>query len=146
MPKLYELTSQYNQIFQSITESDSDLEQLEELLTNIEEEFDIKAENIAKLIRSLDGDIKAYKEEADRLATRKEVTENRQKRLKDYLETNMKAMGKENIKGSIFSLTMQNNPPKVVIDNEKVIPKKYKTYELHISQERANGRYKAGKK
>lgn len=133
MPKLYELSSQYNQIFQDITDG-LDIEQLEAKLTDIEEAFNIKAENIAKLIKSLDGDIKAYKEEADRLSARKKTIENHQSRLKAYLEANMKAMGKESVKGSILTLSIQDNPPQVIIDNEKVIPKRYKFYELNIAK------------
>jgi riboflavin biosynthesis pyrimidine reductase len=131
MPKLYELSSQYNQIFNSITE-ESDLDWLEECLESIEEEFEVKAENIAKLIKSLDGDIKAYKEEVDRLSTRKKFVENHQDRLKAYLESNMKALGKEKIKGNVFTLAMQNNPPRAVVDSEDDIPECYKVTEIHI--------------
>lgn len=133
MPKLYELSSQYNQIFLTMTE-ESDFEQLEETLTAIEEEFEVKAENIAKLIKSLDGDIKAYKEEVDRLSARKKAIENHQDRMKAYLESNMKALGKEKVKGNVFTIAMQNNPPKAVIDDESVVPELYKTYEIHISK------------
>lgn len=144
MPKLYELSSQYNQIFQSITE-DSDLEQLEEILTGIEEEFEVKAENVAKLIKSLDGDIEAYKKEVDRLAARKKAIENHQDRLKAYIESNMKATGKEKIKGNVFTIAMQNNPPKAIVDDEEVIPDTYKQYELHIAKKELLEDLKQGK-
>lgn len=144
MPKLYELTSQYNQIFQSITD-ESDLEQLEEMLSAIEEEFEVKAENIAKLIKSLDGDIKAYKDELDRLSARKKSIENHQERLKAYLEANMRATGKDKIKGSVFTIAMQNNPPKVVIDSEDDIPEQYKVYEVHITKKELLDDLKQGK-
>jgi DNA repair exonuclease SbcCD ATPase subunit len=144
MPKLYELTSQYNQIFQSITE-ESDLEHLEEMLSAIEEEFEVKAENIAKLIKSLDGDIKAYKDELDRLSARKKSIENHQERLKAYLEANMRATGKDKIKGNVFTLSMQNNPSKVVLDSEEDIPDEYKYYEMHIDKKRMLDDIKQGK-
>jgi uncharacterized membrane protein YheB (UPF0754 family) len=131
MPKLYELTSEYNRIFETMTE-ESDFEMLEEVLTAIEEDFEAKAENIAKLIKSLDGDIKAYKEEVDRLSARKKSIENHQDRLKVYLEANMRATGKDKIKGNVFTLAMQNNPPKAVIDSEGDLPEQYKVTEIHI--------------
>lgn len=145
MPKLYELTQQYNQIFNTIAE-ESDFEQLEQILSGIEEAFEIKAENIAKLIKSLDGDIEAYKKEVDRLSTRKKTLENYQDRMKVYLETNMKAIGKENIKGNIFTFFIQNNPPKVIVDNEKYIPKKYKSIEIHIDKKALLDSLKNGEK
>jgi phage host-nuclease inhibitor protein Gam len=145
MPKLYELTSQYNQIFQSITE-ESDLEQLEEMLTAIEEEFEVKAENIAKLIKSLDGDIKAYKEEVDRLTARKKTMENHQDRLKAYLESNMTALGKDKIKGNVFTIAMQNNPPKIVVDAEELILDMYKEYEVKLDKKMMLDDIKAGRK
>jgi riboflavin biosynthesis pyrimidine reductase len=131
MPKLYELSSQYNQIFYTMTE-ESDFNQLEETLAAIEEEFEVKAENIAKLIKSLDGDAKAYKEEVDRLSSRKKTIENHQDRLKAYLESNMTALGKDKIKGNVFTIAMQNNPPRAVVDSEGDIPECYKVTEIHI--------------
>jgi uncharacterized membrane protein YheB (UPF0754 family) len=144
MPKLYELTSEYNRIFETMTE-ESDFEMLEEILTNIEEEFEVKAENVAKLIKSLDGDIKAYKEEVDRLNARKKTIENHQDRLKTYLEANMKATGKDKIKGNVFTLAMQNNPPRAVIDSEEDIPEQYKTVEIHIEKKELLDDLKQGK-
>jgi hypothetical protein len=144
MPKLYELSSQYNQIFYTMTE-ESDFEQLEETLSGIEEEFEVKAENIAKLIKSLDGDAKAYKEEVDRLASRKKAIENHQDRLKAYLESNMVALGKDKIKGNVFTIAMQNNPPKAIVDIEELIPEQYKSYELHIAKKEILDDLKQGK-
>jgi len=144
MPKLYELSSRYNQIFNTMTE-ESDFEQLEEMLSGIEEEFEVKAENIAKLIKSLDGDIKAYKEEADRLSARKKTIENHQDRTKAYLEANMKALGKDKIKGNVFTIAMQSNPPRAIVDSEGDIPEVYKAYELHIAKKELLDDLKQGK-
>jgi hypothetical protein len=135
MPKLYHLTSQYNEIFYTMDE-ESDFGQLEEMLSAIEEEFEVKAENIAKLIKSFDGDIEGFKAEEKRLASRRKTLENYQDRMKQYLESNMKATGKEKIKGNVFSLAMQQNPLKVVVHDEGAISEMYKEYEVKLDKKR----------
>jgi hypothetical protein len=143
MPKLYDLSSQYNQIFYTMNE-ESDYDQLEETLSSIEEEFEVKAENVAKLIKSFDGDIEGFKAEEKRLAARRKSLENYQDRMKQYLESNMRATGKEKIKGNVFSLAMQNNPPKVIIHDEEAISDKYKEYEVKYDKKAMLEDLKAG--
>ncbi|AUN23790.1 hypothetical protein RSJ21_00375 (plasmid) [Clostridium botulinum] len=125
MAKLYELTQNYNNLLELVDNPEVPVEMLKESLDNIGEEIDIKLENVAKVIKSIEVDAKGLKEEEKRLAERRKSLENRIVNLKEYAENSMKATGKEKIKGKVFTLGIQKNPPSVDVVDEDNIPDKY---------------------
>lgn len=115
---LYELSL----AFQEVQNMDLDPEVMQDTLDSIEDAIENKAENIAKLIRNLESDVTAYKEEEDRLKAKRQATENKVKWLKTYLEDNMKLTGKTKFKSGMFNFSIQKNPASVNITDEKIIP------------------------
>lgn len=118
---LYELSV----AFQEVQNMDLDPEVMQDTLDSIEDAIENKAENIAKLIRNLESDVSAYKEEEDRLKTKRQATENKVKWLKTYLEDNMKLTGKTKFKSGMFNFSIQKNPASVNITDEKIIPEEF---------------------
>lgn len=118
---LYELSV----AFQEVQNMDLDPEVMKDTLDSIEDAIENKAENIAKLIRNLESDVAAYKEEEDRLKTKRQATENKVKWLKTYLEDNMKLTGKTKFKSGMFNFSIQKNPASVNITDEKAIPEEF---------------------
>lgn len=118
---LYELSL----AFQDVQNMDLDPEVMKDTLDSIEDAIESKAENIAKLIRNLESDVSAYKEEEDRLKTKRQATENKVKWLKTYLEDNMKLTGKTKFKSGMFNFAIQKNPASVNITDEKIIPEEF---------------------
>lgn len=118
---LYELSLS----FQEVQNMDLDPEVMKDTLDSIEDAIESKAENIAKLIRNLESDVSAYKEEEDRLKTKRQATENKVKWLKTYLEDNMKLTGKTKFKSGMFNFSIQKNPASVNITDEKAIPEEF---------------------
>ncbi len=118
---LYELSL----AFQEVQNMDLDPEVMKDTLDSIEDAIENKAENIAKLIRNLESDVAAYKEEEDRLKTKRQATENKVKWLKTYLEDNMKLTGKTKFKSGMFNFSIQKNPASVNITDEKAIPEEF---------------------
>lgn len=118
---LYELSL----AFQDVQNMDLDPEVMKDTLDSIEDAIESKAENIAKLIRNLESDVSAYKEEEDRLKTKRQATENKVKWLKTYLEDNMKLTGKTKFKSGMFNFSIQKNPASVNITDEKIIPEEF---------------------
>lgn len=125
MAKLYELTEHYNNLLDLINNDEVPKELIEKALSEVNEEFEVKAENIAKLIKSLEVDINGYKEEEKRMSTQRKYLENKISNLKEYLDGSMKALKKQKIKGKVFTLTIQKNPPSVEISDLKAIDSKY---------------------
>ncbi|WP_048784131.1 siphovirus Gp157 family protein [Streptococcus sp. 263_SSPC] len=118
---LYELSL----AFQDVQNMDLDPEVMKDTLDSIEDAIESKAENIAKLIRNLESDVTAYKEEEERLKTKRQATENKVKWLKTYLEDNMKLTGKTKFKSGMFNFSIQKNPASVNITDEKIIPEEF---------------------
>ena len=118
---LYELSL----AFQDVQNMDLDPEVMKDTLDSIKDAIESKAENIAKLIRNLESDVSAYKEEEDRLKTKRQATENKVKWLKTYLEDNMKLTGKTKFKSGMFNFLIQKNPASVNITDEKIIPEEF---------------------
>ena len=115
---LYELSL----AFQDVQNMDLDPEVMKDTLDSINDAIESKAENIAKLVRNLESDVSAYKEEEDRLKAKRQATENKVKWLKTYLEDNMKLTGKTKFKSGMFNFSIQKNPASVNITDEKIIP------------------------
>lgn len=118
---LYELSV----AFQEVQNMELDPEVMKDTLDSINDAIENKAENIAKLIRNLESDVSAYKEEEDRLKTKRQATENKVKWLKTYLEDNMKLTGKTKFKSGMFNFSIQKNPASVNITDERIIPEEF---------------------
>lgn len=118
---LYELSI----AFQEVQNMDLDPEVMKDTLDSIGGTFENKAENMAKLIRNLESDRLAYKEEEDRLKTKRQAVENKLEWLKTYLKDCMKLTGKTKFKSGVFKFSIQKNPVSVNITNKKIIPEDY---------------------
>ena len=123
--KLYELTQNYLNLQELLENEEIPKEMVIDALDNVGEELEAKAENIAKLIKTLEVDITGYKAEETRLALKRKSLENRVKSLKEYLDNAMKVTGKTEFKGQLFSFSIQKNPPSVNVIDEKLIPEEY---------------------
>ena len=118
---LYELSQNYL----AVQDMDLEPETLKDTLDSIEEAIEDKAENIAKWIRNLEADKKAFEEEEKRFKEKKQAADHRIKSLKLYLEDNMRLTGKTKFKAGFFSFAIQNNPPSVEVFDEALIPKQF---------------------
>lgn len=118
---LYELSQNYL----AVQDMDLEPETLKDTLDSIEETFEDKAENIAKLIRNLEADKKAFEEEEKRFKEKRQTADNRIKSLKLYLEDNMRLTGKTKFKTGVFNFAIQNNPPSVEVFDESLLPKQF---------------------
>ena len=126
MFKLYELTEMYQNIWELIDDEEIDLEALEMALTQIEDTIETKAESMAILVKSIEGDVVALKKEESRLAKRRKALENKQINIKNYLENQLNIMGIDKVKTKLFTVSLQNNPPSANILDENLIPEQYK--------------------
>lgn len=120
---LYDLEDSYINVLELLEEDENT--DLQNVLGQISEQFELKAENIAKLIKELDGESKTLTEEIKRLQAKKNSKDNNIKRLKLYLEDAMKTTGKTKFKTDLFSFGVQRNRPSLDIQNEDNIPQDY---------------------
>ena len=123
---LYNLTTAYMEILESGEEIIN--EDLQRLL-QLEEHISVKADNISKLIKNLEGNNLAIKTEVDRLTSIFKGNTNKIKSLKDYLMDNMKVAQISKIKTDLFNVTIAKNPVSIEIIDAEVLDEKYKKYE-----------------
>lgn len=119
--KLYELTDAYLNIAEAAEENDH----LHDALKVLDDEIEIKAENIGKIILGNKSEINTLKNEIDRLKTRIQSKKKANDRLQDYLQDNMEYLNKQKIKTPLMTLWIQNNPPSVDVKSEDHIPKEF---------------------
>ena len=122
---LYELRNEWEYELQTMLEEGVDEQVINDTLEGIGAEIEAKADGYAKIMRNLQAEADAYGVEIKRMADRKKALESHVERLKRNLEQTMIATGKEKFKTELFGFNIQNNPPKVVIDNPQMIPAEY---------------------
>lgn len=114
--KLYELTAAYNNILEMADVMDE--QTFTDTLAAIEEAIEDKAENYAKLIRSLEVQAAAIEQEEKRLAERRKSLTNKVATLKTTLKEQMELLGTAKIKSPLFTVWIQNNPASVEVTDE----------------------------
>jgi hypothetical protein len=122
--KLYELTGQFNALWNMVSD-EADLQMIEDTLQSIEGDIEEKVDNIAKLIKSIEVDETAIKTEEERLYNRRKALENRRENIKVYLEQQLMQAGIDKVKGTVFTVSVQNNPPSLRIADEMMLPNGY---------------------
>lgn len=119
---IYELTQSYQQIMEMIEEGQ---EGLEDTLESLNDAIEDKAVGYAKVMRNLEAQASAIKEEEKRLSERRKSLENNVKRMKESLQENMIHNDMKKIKTDLFTFNIQKNPPSLNIENEELIPKRF---------------------
>ena len=130
MASLYELTGDYAKFAEIAQQGDLDDDMqamLDGALANLADDIEVKLEGYAKVIKNFESDIEGLKKEEDRLAGKRKILENRVKSMKTAMRDAMIATGKLKVKGDLFSFTVRNNAPSVVMDTYYVynVPEKY---------------------
>ena len=127
---LYELTSDYLNLLELAEDPDTDPQAFVDTLEGIEGALEDKADGYAKVMRMLDGDALAIREEERRLEARRKAIENNIKRMKSALQYAMESTGKVKFKTTLFSFGIQNNPASVVMDEQYIenIPERFLKY------------------
>jgi hypothetical protein len=121
--KLYELSDSYQHLLEQMEDTDSDV--FSDTLESIQDAIEVKAENTAKVIKTIEAETKAIRDEEKRLADRRKSLENRAKGMKEYLQENLEKSGLNKVKGAVLTVAMQNNPVSVYVQDEKIIPQSF---------------------
>jgi len=123
MATLYELTSEWLQVYEMVGEVDQEV--IDDTLESIEGEIEDKAEGYGRVIAQLNADADALAAEIRRLQAKKKAAENAVDRMKHRLQESMDAIGTKTIQTRLFKFRIQKNPPKVVIDHPEAVPEVY---------------------
>ena len=108
---LYELTAVYQRLQNQIEQG----EDVEGILAVIGDELESKADGYARVIRNMEAQAAAFKEEEKRIAEKRKRLENGVERLRENLYNSMKITGKEKFKTDLFSFAIQKNGGKIPV-------------------------------
>ena len=122
LPTLYYLDSQWDELME-LAEIDPDVD-LDDTIEGLEGTMEVKRQAVGYYLENLKATAKARREAAARMEESADAMEARHKRLTDYLIHNMKKHGILEVSCPQWTMKLQQNPPKVVIDDASKIPLK----------------------
>lgn len=136
---LYNLAQEYRELeaelFASADEETGELSvDIAKTVEKIQGDFNQKAIAVATVWRDFGNYIAQIKAEVDRLSALKKRVEREQKRVEDYLTQACEMTGTESIRGVYANISFRTNPPKVVFDDESLIPEEYITETVKIEK------------
>lgn len=122
MATLYELTGIYQQIY----DMDMDDETKQDTLESIDwtENYENKVENYIKVMKNLDADIEARKNEIDRLKKLNDADKSKKERMKTDLATSMELTGHEKVDTTLFKVSFRKS--EAVEVDDLLLPEAYK--------------------
>ncbi|AIS60578.1 siphovirus Gp157 family protein [Listeria ivanovii] len=142
--KLYELTDNYLRVQELLGENRT--EALEDTLDAITDGFHDKAENVAKIVKSLMADAEMAGIESKRLLKRKQALENNAWKLKEYLQLEMERLEIKKINSALFTIQIQRNPARVEITDKTLLKPYFLLQEPKIDKKRIAELLKSGNK
>lgn len=131
---LFELTENYVKFFTMLEEADEVTEEMQEMADNLNVEIEEKCDNYAKMIRNLEADVEAFKNQEKIFNEKRKSAENKVKWLKQNLQASMELQGRKKVKTDLFSFNIQKNAPSLEITNEKNIDDSYYIIERKLNK------------
>ena len=122
--KLYEISVFYNQLMEAVENGDIAIDDMKDTLDAISEDLNTKINNICKLMRNLESDEKAFKEEATRLYDCAKRAKEKREYLKEYVDETLKSMGISKVETELFKLSYRKSKA-VNITSFEALPDDY---------------------
>ncbi len=125
--KLYELSSEYSNLSSCLVETDIIDEQFfRAKLAEITEQFNVKVENIGKLVLEKSAESKALDEEISRLSNRKRTVDKSIEWFKNYLKVEMQIANVKKVPGEIVTVTLSDAKNSVIILEKDKVPENFR--------------------
>ena len=130
---LYQIADDYLAVAHQLADLDLPDETIADTLEGASGDLESKAWNVAALIQQFEGDATIIKDAEQRMASRRKTLERRVAWLRGYLLVQLLRVGIYDIESPEFVIRVRDNPPKVVLDDETVVPDDYRREEIVIS-------------
>lgn len=131
---LFELTENYVKFFTMLEEADEITEELEEMANNLNIAIEEKSDNYAKMIKNLDADVEAYKNQEKIFNKKRKTAENKIAWLKKNLQASMEQTGRKRVETELFTISIQKNTPALDITSEDNIGDEYYKVERTLNK------------
>jgi len=124
MTALYLLADQYRDAARKLAELDLDEQTVADTLEGLSGDLEVKAQNVAYMVRNLEVTAAAIKEHEREQGERRHAIENRARALREYLARCMESTGIQKIEGPGVRLSFRKSSA-VVIDGVDLIPAEF---------------------
>lgn len=131
---LFELTENYVKFFTMLEEADEITEELEEMANNLNIAIEEKSDNYVKMIKNLDSDVEAFKNQEKIFNNKRKTAENKISWLKKNLQSSMEQTGRKKVKTELFTISIQKNTPALDITSEDNIGDEYYKVERTLNK------------
>ncbi|MDU7804117.1 MAG: siphovirus Gp157 family protein [Serratia marcescens] len=131
---LFELTENYVKFFTMLEEADEITEELEEMANNLNIAIEEKSDNYVKMIKNLDADVEAYKNQEKIFNKKRKTAENKIAWLKKNLQASMELQGRKRVETELFTISIQKNTPSLDITSEDNIGDEYYKIERTLNK------------
>ncbi|MFS9188332.1 siphovirus Gp157 family protein [Streptococcus infantis] len=122
MATLYELTGQFLDIYNLELDEKTKLDTLDSI--DWQTDYEEKVENYIKVIKNIESDVEARKNEIKRLTELNKADEKKKDHLKETLSTSMVLTGHERVDTPLFKVSFRKS--QAVEVDELVLPESYK--------------------
>jgi hypothetical protein len=122
---LYQISDQYLADVRKLEELDLDEQTFLDTLEGLAGELEVKATNVAMLVKNLEASADAIKQAEKQMADRRKAIEAKTERIRKYLLENMIKTGISKIECPYFVLSVRKNPPAVEVLMADQIPDDY---------------------
>ena len=104
-----------------------DLEEVEasEIIAIVQNEIANKGKGIIQVVRSIEADVDAVKNEIDRLTKIKRAKEKHIKKLREYTKSCMEQMNMKKVETPVGNITIRKGTSTLKINDETKLPDKY---------------------
>jgi hypothetical protein len=124
---LYVLASEHRAAAEKLADLEMPEEVVRDTLESISGDLEAKAVSVAQFVRNLEASAEQIKLAEKAMADRRKAIETRADNVRRYLLDNMVMADIQKIECPFFKLAVRDNPPSVVIDDERQIPANYMT-------------------
>lgn len=131
---LFELTENYVKFFTMLEEADEITEELEEMANNLNIAIEEKSDNYVKMIKNLDADVEAFKNQEKIFNKKRKTAENKIAWLKKNLQASMELQGRKKVETELFTISIQKNTPALDITSEDNIGDEYYKVERTLNK------------
>ena len=126
---LYKLADEYVAIAMQMADSDLPDDVIADTLEGASGDIENKAWNTAALILQFSGEAAIIKEAEQRMSARRKSLERRVEWMRDSVLVQLIRTGIGEIDSPEFVIRVQDNPPKVILDDEEAVPNAFKLTE-----------------
>lgn len=122
---LYQIAAEHRQMVERLMDATDDAQTIADTLEAESYPLEVKAQNVAYAIKTLDANAAAIKAAEQDMAARRKAMESRAAHIKEYLKTCMEIAGVDKVNCPHFALTIKKNPPAVDIFEPGLIPAEF---------------------